>query len=442
MQGRRRALALGAAGLVALTTACAPGDPGSDSPADTFTAGAETREIDWDALAGETIDYLYFTDGPDEQATRDLLARFTEETGVEVNLQIVPYADLEQTLQARLSSGDAPAAARVADISTISDVTIDLRAYFGEDYGDQFLAGPSTWGTGPNGEVYGAPMNLTMTAPFVNVDQFAAAGVDLPTAEDPWTWDEMVSAATTVQERNGTEYALAIDKSGHRISALLSQFGTTLVDESGQVALDPAAAETVFGNLAAAMESGRMSRDFWLESGSKYAGANEIFLAGAAPVYLSGSWQIGQFEENAEFEWAVVPNISEARSGGMPGGQVDVAFSTSEHADAGAGLVEFLNRAESQTLKAQRAMWLPTRADLIESGVEYPTRGQDMQVFIDEIAQTPTDTYAVGGSPAFTPAATEMVDQIGSMIGAGTPATDAVAAVIESAEDAIAGASS
>lgn len=35
----------------------------------------------------DTLTYLYFTDGPDEEATRDLIARFDEETGATVDLQ-------------------------------------------------------------------------------------------------------------------------------------------------------------------------------------------------------------------------------------------------------------------------------------------------------------------------------------------------------------------
>ena len=41
------------------------------------------------------LTYLYFTDGPDEQATRGLIGEFEKKTGAKVDLQIVPFDSLE-----------------------------------------------------------------------------------------------------------------------------------------------------------------------------------------------------------------------------------------------------------------------------------------------------------------------------------------------------------
>ena len=70
----------------------------------------------------------------------------------------------------------------------------------------------------PTARFLAVPSDITMNGPFINVDAFNEAGVAMPTE---WTWDEMIAAATEVQEANGMEFALAIDKSGHRISTVL-----------------------------------------------------------------------------------------------------------------------------------------------------------------------------------------------------------------------------
>jgi alpha-1,4-digalacturonate transport system substrate-binding protein len=424
--------------LLAGLAGCAPGRPAETTPPSAPAAASASAAIDWSKYAGQTITYVYYTDGPDEQTTRNRIAEFTELTGVNVNLQIVPYDDLEQTMQARLSAGDAPEVARVGEISPYLDVLLDLRQYLGADYASEFLAGPMSWGLGPNGEVFGVPDTLTMTAPFVNVDQFEKAGVALPTADDPWTFDELVDNAKKVQEANQTEFALAIDKSGHRVSALLSEYGTVLINEQGQESLDAAKAETVFTKLADLMKDGTMSKDFWLDSGSKYKGANDMFLAQAVPVYLSGSWQVGQFAQNATFNWAAIPNVKVERGGGMPGGELTVAFRTSKLPEAAAGFVEFLNSTEEQQKQDLEANWLPSRNDLIATGIQYPARADDMNVFIKELAITPADTYADSTSAGFTPGANEIVKQIGNLVAEQTDAATAVASVKQVTADAIA----
>jgi alpha-1,4-digalacturonate transport system substrate-binding protein len=422
MRGPRllRAVTATCAAALALA-ACAPG-PTSDEPA---TTGPQ--QIDWSSFRGQTLDYLYFTDGPDEAATRDLIARFQQETGATVNLQIIPFADLERTLQGRINSGTPPHVARVQAWSPYADALIDLKTYLGDQYPAQFIVGPARAAQAADGRMLGAPNDLTMNGPLVNVDAFNRAGVALPTAEDPWTWDEMVAAATAVQRANGMESAIAIDKSGHRLSTVLSAFGTTIIGPDGKEALDPAKAEAALTKLNDLVQSGAILKDFWLEGGSRYKGANEQFLAQQVPVYLSGNWQVGQFAQNATFQWAAAPNACAERCGGFPGGKYLVAFSDSQNPALGAAFVEWMNRADAQRTMSERAFWLPTRTDLVEQGITYPDRTQDMAVFLGDVARTPEDTYATNGSPAFSGSATLMVEEVSKLFAGQQDAATTVA---------------
>ena len=69
---RAGTIATVSAALLALA-ACAPGES-SDTPASGERADPGSQTIDWESFQGETLDYVYFTDGPDEAATRDLIA--------------------------------------------------------------------------------------------------------------------------------------------------------------------------------------------------------------------------------------------------------------------------------------------------------------------------------------------------------------------------------
>ena len=396
--------------LVVLAGCGSPGEEAAPEPE------AQATKIDPASFRGKTLTYVYFTDGPDEQATRKLIKRFEQETGAKVKLQIVAFDDLETSLQTRLSGGNVPDVARLDTIFPYRDDLIDLSQYFGAGLKDQFLPGPLNGAIGDDGQLLAVPSDLTMNGPFVNVAQFEKAGVPLPTAKEPWTVDEMVQAAEKVQQANGTDFALAMDKSGHRVSTILSQYGTTLISADGEEALDPAKGGKALDLVTGLLRSDKLSRDFWLESGSRYAGANEIFLAGAAPIYLSGNWQVSQFAENAGFDWAVVPNPCAERCGGFPGGKFMGAFRESENPELGAYFVEWMNRTESQRSFVKDSLFLPTRKDLAESGIEYASRNDDMAVFQKDVEETPADSFASVYSPAFSGSADALVAEIDKVV--------------------------
>jgi alpha-1,4-digalacturonate transport system substrate-binding protein len=406
---------LGAA--LILNAACAPG----------------TDEGGTNSSAPNHLTYLYFTDGPDEQVTRALIQDFQAQTGATVELQIVPFSDLGQQVQGRIASNNAPDVFRTDTLTAYRDALLDLKAN-GQDIGDQYLDEARDYVRGAAGELLAVPSDLTMNGPFVNLDQFAKAGVAPPAADKPWTWDEMVANAKKVQDANGTAFAIAYDKSGHRVSGLLSQFGTNLFGADGKVALDQPKAAAALGLFVDLNRQGLMSKDFWLESGTKYKGANDIFLAGDAPVYVSGNWQVSQFAKAAKFKWAAIPNACAERCGGFPGGKFMAATKQSANPKLAAQFVAFMNSRAAQEKYAMDAQFLPTRKDLIADGVQYPARADDMKVFLADVKRTDKSTYASTYSPGFTPTATAVVKELASAIAGQQDINQTVANIRAAAE--------
>jgi ABC-type glycerol-3-phosphate transport system substrate-binding protein len=407
----RRTVTIGGTAALAATAlaACNPGGASGGGGSEDATAVADQ---DTSELAGKTLSYLYFTDGPDEQATRDLIAAFETEYDVTVELEIVPFADITTTLQARLSGNQAPDVARVAATAPFIGDLLILDDFLGADYVDQFTEGARTGMLDSEGRIHAIASDLTQNGPFVNVDLFEQAGVEIP---ESWTWEEMVDLATQVMEATGTEFAFAMDKSGHRLSTILSQGGTYLVQD-GTSSLDPAAAATALQPLVDMVEAGTSPSDFWLDSGTKYQGANEVFLAQQVPVYLSGNWQVAQFDENAEFAWRTMPNPTLTAGGGFPGGKFMVGFSAGPENQLAATFLEFMNSAESQEAFIAASAFMPTRADLTESGVDYPVRNEEMGVFVADLAETPAEAYAACYDPNFDAAAQEFISEFAEVI--------------------------
>lgn len=397
---------------VAMLGACAPGQVENQGSGSSPLA---VQSVDPAEFAGKTLNYVYFTDGPDAEATAQLISDFEEKYDVTVNLETLPYKDLVTSVQARLSGGNAPDVVRLTGLTDFRADLMDLRTYLGEDYAEEFLAGPVVGATGDDGQLLAVPSDLTLNGPFVNVDMFKKAGVELPDPENPWTWEEMIDSATKVQQANGSQYAFAMDKSGHRLSTVLNQHGTALVAD-GKTALDVEKAEKALTPLIEMMGDNRMPRDFWLGSGSRYSGANEIFLAQDAPVYLSGNWQIGQFAKNASFEWAAAPNPCAEECGGFPGGKYMAALAQGKNPALAAEFIRFMNTAENQKTFITAGGFLPTRKDLAEDGVAYPARQADLDVFLKDLERTPDLGYAANSDPAFVGSATELVNAVSDVV--------------------------
>lgn len=411
----RRLIALLAVGGLALGSACAPGEVVEEGGAKS-EAPKEAKSVDAKEFEGKTLNYLYFTDGPDEQATRDNIKRFEDEYGVKVELEILAYADLVTSLQQRLSGGNAPDVVRLTGLGEFSGDLLPLDDQLGSDFADEFLEGPMKAVRNKDGKMIAVPSDLTMNGPFINVDMFKKAGVELPDVEKPWTWEEMIAAGKKVKEATGSSYAFAMDKSGHRLSTILSQYGTAMLSEDGY-ALDKDKATKALQPLVDMMADDSMPKDFWVGSGSRYEGANEIFLAGETPIYLSGSWQVGQFVENAEFEWTAAPNPCADECGGFPGGKFMAAISASDNPELAAEFVRFMNDTESQEHFAAISGNLPTRKDLAEAGVKYDDKAQAaMDVFNADLARTPDNGFEANAQPAFGPSTKVLVEQLSEVV--------------------------
>ena len=195
-----------------------------------------------------------------------------------------------------------------------------------------------------------------------------------------------------------------------------------------------AAAVQTFADLNG---SGAMPQDLWLQAGSRYTAANEIFLAQQVPVYLSGNWQVSQFSESAEFEWMVAPNPCQERCGGFPGGKMMVSFTSSPRQELAAEFIAFMNSAEAQEHYAQVANFMPTRTDLIDQGVTYPERNEDMNVFLADVAETPDDTFGTAYNPAFDATADAAVSELAKVLDGSTTPEEATEAIRAAAEKAL-----
>lgn len=419
---------IGSAAALVLLAGCAPGT-GTDNGSPQPTA---SQTVDPATFKGKTIEYLYYTDGPDEKATRSIIASFEKKYGATVNLQILPYANLVSSLQARLAGGNAPDVVRLSGITPFVNDLLDLKPYLGPNFAKQF-----TQGTQPafvrDGKVLGAPSDATVNGLLINTDLFNKAGVALPDKNKPWTWDQMLADAKEVQKKTGTQNAFVMDKSSQRLGTILSTYGTYVTGATSSP-FDPSKATQALQPLVDMMNNGQMPKDFWLSAGSKYAGGNNIFLAQQAPVYLSGNWQVAQFATAAKFGWEAAPIPCAVQCGGMQGIQTVSALKASKNPALAAFFVQYLTNKANQTTFATTSNLLPTRLDL--SNLTYSVRSTDMNEFIQDAKRTPAAATIAENSPYFSTAGAALIKHLDQAV-AGTTSLSAAMQAVKADIDAI-----
>jgi len=386
--------------LLALLVACQPAvaptdgaDTTGDEAAATGPTEAAAEEADGDVT---TLRMTWYTDGNEDVVMRDLLDRFqTENPDIEVVMDVVAYQQILENLPIQLAAGEGPDMARVTDLGGLAEYYLDLRPYlddpaYWEDNFGPFLE----WLRLPGDEesINGFMTQLTVTGPFVNKTLFDQAGIEMPGADA--TWQDWADATQQAAEATGTPFAMAMDRTGHRFAGPAISQGAQYFDAEGNPVIE---GDEGFRTMAELLlqwhEEGTMPLEVWAGS-TGYQPANELFVNGQVVLYMSGSWQVGQFADSIgdAFDWVVVPNpCGPAACTGMPGGAALVAVGDTEYPEEVARVMEYLASEEVLREFSARTLFIPGHLGLSEQGVEYDTDLQlaadALSVFVSEVGK-------------------------------------------------------
>jgi alpha-1,4-digalacturonate transport system substrate-binding protein len=339
------------------------------------------------ASAQVELRVTWYDDGNEGQVLRDLLDRFeAENPDIRVVVDTVPYATgILQSLPLQLASGEGPDIARVTDLGGLAEYFLDLRPYLSDPGYWEESFGPFLDWMRPEGSaaIPGFMTQLTVTGPFVNATLFEQAGVELPTGDT--TWEEWAEVTRQVAEATGTPYAMAMDRTGHRLAGPAISNGARIFDEDGNVVIDDEGMRHMMQLMVDWHADGTMNPDVWIGAAGQYAAGNEFFVNGQVVLYMSGSWQVGQFDQliGDAFDWRVVPNpCGPAACTGMPGGAALVGIADTEHPEEVARVMEYLASEEVLAEFYARTLFIPGHLGLAESGVDYVS---DSQAAVDAL---------------------------------------------------------
>ncbi len=367
MKTRRRTarIAAGTAALALLVAGCAGG---SDSEAEVSNADGTVDG------SGETLS-VWIMEGtnPDaEPYVEELSAAFEEETGAELDVQFVPWADAHDKFVKSIAGGTTPDVAEVgttwtpefADAGALVDLT-DAVSDAGLD-GD-LVAGLQEAGT-VDGELYGMPWYAGVRSIVYRTDVFEKAGVEPPTS-----WDELVDVGNKIKTTHpdlatfpvagGSEYGVYpfVWGNGGEIATQDGDSWTSAIDS-------PAAQEGIEFYTDLALEHGfsTPAATTWDE-----ADLSDAFARKDVAMMVAGSWTPAALvEANPELEGKIGAFAIPGPDGGLSpsflgGSHLDI-FNTTENADLAFALVRMMSTGDLAQKWGDQTGYFPGTNALLE----------------------------------------------------------------------------
>lgn len=336
----------------------------------------------------------------------EMAKSFEEENpGVTVVVEEVSYQTLVESLPVQLEAGEGPDIAIITDLGGLSRFYQDITPYVDAEYFEQEWGQTLQWLRGGNAEstaINGMPTTLTVNGAYVNLTLFEQAGVPVP--EEGATWEEWAEATRQVAAATNTEFAMEMDRSGHRFASLAISYGAELVDAEGKPVVDDGLRAAI-EQFVAWHQDGTMPMDLWgAVGGATHRELFSDFLNANTVLYFGGSWTLAQMDSEVGdlFDWAVVPApCGPSSCTVMPGGGAMTVFSHTQNPELAGKLINHYAKAENLDYYISNEVEIPSAASQIANGVEYPSASQRtseaLATFINQIPKMADAAYRFQG---------------------------------------------
>lgn len=317
------------------------------------------------------IRFMYYADGTEADVMKPLVDKFmAENPDAIVVLDVVPYKTIDEQLPVQVETGEGPDLARITNFGAYKGKLLDLRSYLADSaYYEANFPKPILEAL----NFGGYPDALTITGPYVNKTLFDQAGIEIP--GEGTTWQEWTDLTKQVADATESQYAISIDRTGHRFAGPAMSMGATLTDAEGNFTMDTPGFRAFAEIVKGWHDNALTPVEVWL-SAEPVNSCIGPFKSGQLPMCMSGSWQInGLVKDVADtFDWVVVPNpTGDGGSTGIAGGSAVVVFGDTEQPEAAARLVEFLIQEENYAEFSAGTLSLPAQKTVASNGVAFKT---------------------------------------------------------------------
>lgn len=310
--------------------------------------------------SSDTVSFWYMGDGNEQ--IQPILDDFTEETGITVDIQSIPWASAHDKLLTAVASGDGPDVVQMGttwmsefvDAGALQDISSYIES---EDSlnSENFFEG-SVATTKFDDAYYAVPWYTETRALYYRTDLLEEAGY----SEAPKDWEELEDAAMKLSERGDDMYGFQVDSNDQSFAFMFArQNGSELFNEDGKPVFNEAPFVETVDYLNTFIQNGSSPKqDLGLDISQTFGGE------GIVPMFISGPWMINSINDSTtdiEGKWAtaVLPSGSENNLSNTGGANLAV-FNGTENEENAVALIEFLSRPENQLAFFESSNSLPS----------------------------------------------------------------------------------
>jgi multiple sugar transport system substrate-binding protein len=311
----------------------------------------------------------------DKQILQPQLDAFEKQTGIKVNVEVVPWSDLLNRILAATTSGKGPDVLNIGNTWSASLQATGAFTQFDDATmakiggKDRFLSGSLSATGAPGKPPTAVPLYSLAYGLYYNKKQFAAAGISQP----PATWDELVADGKKLTT-NG-HWGLSIEGASvseniHAAFTLSQQQGGTFFDASGKATFNTPQNVAAIKQYLDFIQQDKITNP----SDAEYSKGTEALSDYATGKTSMVIWQAaaGSLKQlgmdAADIGVAPVPLPDPMPAGGkkvtsIVAGINLAVFKGSKHQDADLQFVKFMTSTPEQQVLNKTYGSLPTVAD-------------------------------------------------------------------------------
>ncbi|SCX28026.1 multiple sugar transport system substrate-binding protein [Ruminococcaceae bacterium P7] len=305
-------------------------------------------------------------DSNQQKGLQKIADKWTETSGVKVNIEVVDWDNYWTLLEAGASGGTMPDVfwmhSNNAQMYMENDVLLKLNDYVEKEKIDmsKYYEGVKNLYTRSDGNIYALPKDHDTIALLYNKAIFDKYGVEYPTKD--WTWENMYEAAKKITEgSNGDVYGMAMNTSNNQDGwyNIVYDYGAEIITEDHK--------GTTIGSDKGkqAMEMVRKLLTVGApQSVVAETGTDSLFQSNKCAMITQGSWMINAFytaENSADYKWALLPYADVNGNGKCDEGERYSAYNglgwaasaATKDPDSAASLITYFCSEEGQKLQSE-----------------------------------------------------------------------------------------
>ena len=300
-------------------------------------------------------------DANQEPGIKEILADFTEETGIKTKLSVVKWEEYWTMLEAGAQGGSLPDVfwmhSNESERYMSNDMLLDLTDKIAEsDKIDPENYPDDIWGLYTYDDKYFAvPKDVDTIALWYNKAMFDEAGLAYPTAD--WTWDDVTEAAKKLTKEDGSQYGLALRNDNNQAgyyNLIYDNGGYIISDDKTKSGWDDPKTIEAMEMLEGWIKDGVMPPlEVMAENGE-----DVLFQSGKVAMVPQGSWMVAAYRDNEytaeNCDLVELPkSATTGRRVSLYNGLGWAAAANGEHTEEAWKLIEYLGSEEAQKKQAE-----------------------------------------------------------------------------------------